>query len=245
VVIALLDRTIRDGTPALRPERIRVDEQGRLQSLDPPGVTAKADILPGLGGLLFELTTGNAWIPHPDELKGRLVTARRILSMWPAGDEVTKFIQELTNPKTGLSFNSGLVQARSIRERVGGVTLADWVVSTLKLAKSKGKPTLDDFDSPDNLTGSFPAGALAAAQQKAKEPAVKVNLPEASEPSKNEMEQMLKNLSGTQRTPLPGDKPKKKSGSSGPPWWVFASTGLVLFLFGVLLLIILLRQSTP
>ncbi len=244
VVIALLDRTIRDGTPGLRPERIRIDDQGRLQSLDPPGVTSKADILPGLGALLFEMTTGNTWLPHPDDQKGQLVTARRILSMWPAGDEVARFLQELTNPNTGVSFNSALAQVRGLRERVGGITLADWVNSTLRVAKAKSKPTLDDFDSPDNLTGSFPAGALAAiANQKKPEPSVKVNLPEASEPSKTEMEQMLRNLGGTQKTPLPGDKPKRRSGGgmAAPPWWVFASLAMVLMLFAIVLVLLLLR----
>jgi hypothetical protein len=157
--------------------------------------------------------------------------------MWPAVQETTALLERLVTGKSAADPNNLQRECLALRDRVGGASLSGWVAQALaKQSKSKPPPVSSDFESPDSLTGTFPAGALATAMAAARppieheEPAADSQKTDGGD-KPDELDQMLRALAEHQKTnptPIPTSAPErsiktsKRRRSSTPPAWALA-----------------------
>jgi hypothetical protein len=160
VVSVLADRAMRVGP--MRPQDLHVGHlevggDGRLRLPQAPSNATSEENAGCLRVLLFELVAGT---PCPSEGPARaraLADINRTLVMWPGGSDFSSFLQEIfAKDPPDLGYLRDRTSA--LRARVGGGTLRSWLASSID---SPLPTATDDFDSPDSITGSFPAGALA------------------------------------------------------------------------------------
>lgn len=164
IVEALADRIQRTGpvtSDALRPMRVRVGKDGTVDvAADVPG--DEPGTVHALGALLHEMLTGTGWSSDAAARDPQLDALRRALASFPGGKDLAALVGQLTEPALDRRPSLGAVRDRCLvlQGRVGGVPLRPWLAEFLGPGDTPAPPA--PVERPDDLTASYPAGAVAA-----------------------------------------------------------------------------------
>lgn len=164
IIEALADRLQRTGpvsADALRPMRVRVAKDG---AVDVEGAAPgdEAGTVHALGALLHEMLTGTGWSSEAAVRDGQLDGLKRGLGGLPCGRDVAALVAQLTDPALDRRPTLAAVRDRCLvlQGRVGGVPLRPFLTELLGSGDTPAPPPA--VERPDDLTASYPAGAVAA-----------------------------------------------------------------------------------
>jgi len=224
IVSILAERSLKKGClgkEGLRARALELTPEGRVRLPEPMPGASPAEDAAALGALLFELVAGSPWPTDPARRKTQLDETRRILIMWPGGAEFSAFLSEVLLGENPWTVEQLRDRSAVLRNRVGGGTLRVWVETSVD---DPYRTPVDDFDNPDSVTGSFPAGALANAAARPnpdREPIVPASL---------------------KKTPIPSTPKRAVNGGAAIiPTWALALATTVLLLVAAALLVFLTR----
>jgi hypothetical protein len=164
IVEALADRLQRSGpvaADALRPMRVRIAKDGAVD-FDGAAPGDEPGTVGALGALLHEMLTGTGWSSEAAVRDGQLDGLRRSLGGIPNGKDVASLVGQLTDPAFERRPTLAAVRDRCLvlQGRVGGVPLRPFLAELLGPGDTPAPPPA--VERPDDLTASYPAGAVAA-----------------------------------------------------------------------------------